>query len=78
MGEQTQHALFQLTGALRHIAAGDGALPLFVTTNCIPIMCKVCRIYSFLNYTLQSLAPLKFINEFVIFRHCSYSDETKI
>lgn len=39
--EQTQHALFQLTGALRHIAAGEGALPLFITTNCISIICKV-------------------------------------
>ncbi|KAK6620587.1 hypothetical protein RUM43_010879 [Polyplax serrata] len=45
VGEQTQHVLFQLTGVLRHVAAGEGALPLFITTNCIPVICKNLELF---------------------------------
>lgn len=66
VGEQTQHALFQLTGALRHIAAGEGALPLFVTTNCIPIMCKVWSVFFFNSFQKFCHRSLIFFFKFKI------------
>jgi len=45
--EQTQAAVFQLTAALRNIADGEGIAPIFLTTNCVPTLAKVCPFLEF-------------------------------
>lgn len=76
MNEQTQHSLFQLTGALRNIAAGDGVLSLFITTNSIPVLCKVGRssptykvilinCYSYIPFVCQMLTNFRHSEDLV-------------
>ncbi|XP_049839067.1 armadillo repeat-containing protein 2 isoform X1 [Schistocerca gregaria] len=44
--EQTSHALFQLTGALRNVAGEETMFPQFVSTGAINALCKVMDLFS--------------------------------
>jgi hypothetical protein len=44
--EQTSHALFQLTGALRNVAGEEEMFPQFVSTGAVNELCKAMELFS--------------------------------
>lgn len=44
--EQTSHALFQLTGALRNIASEDGLFPQFASGGAVFELCRSMQLFS--------------------------------
>lgn len=44
--EQTSHAMFQLTGALRNIASEETTFPQFVTIKAIKELCRAMELFS--------------------------------
>jgi hypothetical protein len=44
--EQTSHALFQLTGALRNVAGEEEMFPQFVSTGAVNELCRAMELFS--------------------------------
>jgi hypothetical protein len=44
--EQTSHAFFQLTGALRNVAGEEEMFPQFVSTGAVNELCKAMELFS--------------------------------
>lgn len=44
--EQTSHALFQLTGALRNVAGEEEIFPQFVSTGAVNELCRAMELFS--------------------------------
>jgi len=44
--EQTNHAVFQLTGALRNVAGEERALPLLVSRGAIAALCRTMELFA--------------------------------
>lgn len=46
MPEQTSHAMFQLTGALRNVASEEATFPQFVATGAVTELCRAMELFS--------------------------------